>query len=253
MNVTIADEHPPLTGDDIDRLERQLAIRLPDAYRSFLLAHNGGRPTPDLFLCKDGKGSFVQAFLGVYNAPHDNFVEYFQVFKVRRKAMPDNIVPVAHDPFGNQVCISVSGKDAGSVYFWDHEREPVRPSCRNLHLIAASFADFLSSLYEKQVIKHEAELKRVLLRDDVSAMEEAISAGWDVNFPTGINTFSALDFASLNNQQELVALLLRYGAEMGKALEKVKRAASLPPDRDYTKVIQLLSAHQATCLRTTQD
>lgn len=246
MNAIIADEYSSLTSDELDHLERQLAIRLPESYRSFLLAHNGGRPSPDLFLCKDGKGSFVQAFLGVHDGPHDNFVEYFQVFKVRRKAMPDNIVPVAHDPFGNQVCISVSGKDAGSVYFWDHEREPARPSYRNLHLIAASFADFLSGLYEKPLIKYHAELTRALLHDDVSAMKEAISAGWDVNSSTGINTFSALEFASLNNQWELVDLLLRNGAKLGNALEKVKRAASYPPIRDYTKVMQLLSDHQSS-------
>ena len=101
----------------------------------------------------------MQAFLGVHDGLYDNFGKYFQVFKVRRKAMPDNIVPVAHDPFENQVCLSVSGKDAGSVYFWDHERESARPSYRSLHLIAASFADFLSSLYEKQPIKYKAELK----------------------------------------------------------------------------------------------
>ena len=77
MNITLVDEYLPLRGDELDHLEQQLDIHLPDAYRSFLLAHNGGRPTPNLFLCKDGRGSFVQNFLGVHDSPHDNFGEYF--------------------------------------------------------------------------------------------------------------------------------------------------------------------------------
>ena len=77
-------------------------------------------------------------------------------------------------------------------------------------------------------------------------MEKAISAGWNVNSPTGINNLPALEFAFYNNQSELVALLLSNGAKIGNALEIVKRAASALPGRDYTKVLQLLSAHQAT-------
>ena len=66
--------------------------------------------------------------------------------------MPEELVPIAHDPGGNQICIAVAGPKTGAVYFWDHEEEAdddETPGYDNVYLIANSFNEFLNSLTEK--------------------------------------------------------------------------------------------------------
>jgi hypothetical protein len=57
------------------------------------------------------------------------------------------------DPFGNAICIGVSGKHRGKVFFWDHECEPDPESwdgevssAGNIELISGSFSDFVAGL-----------------------------------------------------------------------------------------------------------
>jgi len=60
-------------------------------------------------------------------------------------------VPIAFDAGGNLVCVAITGPHYGHVYFWDHEfesddGEPV--TMNNMALIANSFGEFLSGLYQ---------------------------------------------------------------------------------------------------------
>jgi hypothetical protein len=59
------------------------------------------------------------------------------------------------DPFGNAICLGVSGKHRGKVYFWDHEHEPDEEdwdgrveTAGNVKLLAASFTDFVAGSRE---------------------------------------------------------------------------------------------------------
>ncbi|WP_081743142.1 SMI1/KNR4 family protein [Acetivibrio clariflavus] len=37
--------------------------------------------------------------------------------------LPKDVIPIARDPFGNLICISVSEDSYGKVLFWDHEKD----------------------------------------------------------------------------------------------------------------------------------
>jgi len=57
------------------------------------------------------------------------------------------------DPFGNAICLGVSGNHRGKVYFWDHESEPDPDewdgrveTAGNVQLLADSFAAFVGGL-----------------------------------------------------------------------------------------------------------
>ena len=39
----------PLSAEDVQAIEAQIGVRLPDDYKAFLLRHNGGRPRPNAF------------------------------------------------------------------------------------------------------------------------------------------------------------------------------------------------------------
>ena len=49
MNVAIRESGPPLLEMDLTNAERRMDRAIPQAYRDFLLHHNGGRPEPYAF------------------------------------------------------------------------------------------------------------------------------------------------------------------------------------------------------------
>ena len=129
--------------------ERELRVQFPPEYRHFLAQWNGGRPRPNVFHYESHgrkKSGMVDWFLGIHGGEHDNLCEYARWYKGR---VPANLLPIAHDPGGNLICIAVSGSDLGAVYFWDHEYENPEgqpPSTENVYLIAPDFDAFLASL-----------------------------------------------------------------------------------------------------------
>lgn len=132
-------------------LEASLGVPLPDDYRQFLLAHNGGRPKPAKFVFARRTGpytdSLVDWFLALYDGEHSNLET---VRGWLRGRIPPGLLPIAIDPFGNFVLLGLAGAAggaAGKVYFWDHEEEPAQqPDWSNIDLVADSFDAFLAGL-----------------------------------------------------------------------------------------------------------
>ena len=137
-----------ITPEQIKMLEHDLGIHLPGDYSDFLLKNNGGRPKPNGFsYVSQGDGKIykgmVDWFLGVNTGKHNDFQKYYEMYKDR---VPRDFIPIAHDPGGNLICLSL--KD-GTVYFWDHDEEVEEgeiPDYRNMYKITDSFSDFLLSL-----------------------------------------------------------------------------------------------------------
>lgn len=146
-NLIFFEVEQPLKDEDIMRLERRLDIKLPELYRDHLLKHNGGYPNNACFSAEQGTGSCIHYFYAIYDGEYSNFYEYYFIYKVEQQRMPNNIIPVAYDESGNQICISVSGDDLGVVYFWDHEEETQPATYENLYKISDDFNDFLDKLH----------------------------------------------------------------------------------------------------------
>jgi len=149
MDISMRKSYAPLNEAQLAAAERDLGIKFPPEYRRFLAVWNGGRPQQDLFIY-EGHGhkesSIIDWFLGIHNGENNNLRLYVRWYSGR---IPGNLLPIAHDPGGNLICIAVSGSDLGAVYFWDHEEESPEgqpPSTDNVYLIAPSFDAFLASL-----------------------------------------------------------------------------------------------------------
>lgn len=145
MSVSMEDSYAALSPAQLEEIESRLAIELPGDYRAFLLAHNGGRPIPDAFQM-EGRWEMVDRFLGIHAGAHDNLLDYVKAYAGR---LPEELLPIAHDAFGNLICLAVRGPEHGGVYFWDHEWEAgmgAPPGHDNVTCIAESFEAFLSSL-----------------------------------------------------------------------------------------------------------
>lgn len=145
---------PPLEEAKLKEMERVIGSPLPPDYRAFLLRYNGGQPFPSGFRMKrEGRGYSESCVAWLYGIQDGG--EFFNSFEFHYRSclgrMPPNIVPIGSDPGGNQICISIAGRDLGHVYFWDHEREAdpdegEEPGYDNLYFVADSFSAFLASL-----------------------------------------------------------------------------------------------------------
>ena len=153
MSVMIVESAPPVTEDDLVQAEAQMGRPIPAAYRTFLLAHNGGRPIGAMFEIHGGGGtgnvtdmSRVGWFFGINTGQHYNNLE--DVVEIYRGRLPANVFPIADDPFGNVIGLSTEGEQAGAVYFWDHELEVEpgeTPHPDSLRFVAPRFEEFLNS------------------------------------------------------------------------------------------------------------
>jgi hypothetical protein len=141
----------------IEKIEQFVKLNFPIEYKEHLLKYNGGRCIPNVFNfiekgCKTN--SCIDWFLAIYDGEIDNLKNYIKIYKLESKRLPYHILPIAHDPLGNLICISCCGLDMGSIYFWDHENEvnydiASDDDYSNLYLIARNFNEFIENLQEK--------------------------------------------------------------------------------------------------------
>ena len=149
--VKIVETGQPISDDAIRVFERFSEINLPKSYREFVKTYNGGSPEPDCFDFHGGKdGSVLRYFYGIMNTQSDQDLIY--AFRTFRQRIPQDVLPIAEDPFGNLVCLAVKGKNRGKIYFWDHELETEEgePDYSNMALIADSFDELLEELYAQE-------------------------------------------------------------------------------------------------------
>jgi hypothetical protein len=148
-NIEMRRSNGSLQESYLETIEQFLELKLPKSYRIFLLKYNGGEPIKNVFFYKEDKtnGSIIDRFFGLVSNKYENLLVYLRTYRER---IPLNMIPIAYDPGGNLILISVKSKDRGKIYFWDHEMEVddgETPDYSNLTLIADSFDEFIEGLY----------------------------------------------------------------------------------------------------------
>lgn len=139
------------TGRELDIFEAFVDGNFPKEYKDFLLEHNGGYPVPNYFNIPSIKdSSIVDCLYHLHSRDSTNCLT--RKYKVFRDRMPPEIIPIGSDPGGNQICMAITGKHYGTIYFWDHECEAdeEKPSYSNVHIVASRFSEFLSSLEKSE-------------------------------------------------------------------------------------------------------
>ena len=134
------------TEQSIALLETRCRGKLPLQFRQFLLTVNGGRPVKRRFsFLENGKPteSVVDWFFGNCDDPDYGLVSNLDVYEGR---IPQSCLPVATDPFGNLILLSLRAHDYGTIYFWDHEREDPNDPSKDLQRVADNFEGFLGAL-----------------------------------------------------------------------------------------------------------
>lgn len=153
----IAASYVPLSREQVQLLEQRLNATLPEDYEAFLgiYGHSGFCGLATVESVESGH-PFALSILYGGGPPGQSVHDVMVTFRDR---MPDSMIPIGCDLFGNQFCLGVTGADRGAVYFWDHELEPdpedyqeeglpVPPDVwyENLTRIADTFGQFLGQI-----------------------------------------------------------------------------------------------------------
>jgi hypothetical protein len=147
----------PAPQDQLHAFEGELGKKLPADYRRFLVACNGGYIGGRLWFqgrTPEGK----KADVGVHHIGGFRRQSHFSLLWARKcyeGRIPKPLLWIMDDPFGNAICLGVTGQHRGKVYFWDHENEPDEQdwdgeveTAGNVTLLAVSFTDFVTGLWK---------------------------------------------------------------------------------------------------------
>ena len=193
----LTDTAAPPTARALADLECLIGANLPDDYRRFLLAYNGGNCDPWLMLDPD----LVVAFFHGIREDSDslNLAEAIEWGREAEDAdpmagdggtdplprLPSETIPIAEGPDGHkQFCLAITGQDAGSVWLCDTGIEPAAgydgslASASHMQRIADSFAEFLKGLKPYQHSEPKPEgVDKVIAADSAAVLAAYLDSG----------------------------------------------------------------------------
>lgn len=154
--ATFSQTEVKLSINQIEEIERYVGLKFPVEYKNHLLQYNGGQCYPNVFKFNENGNwteSCIDWFLAIYDGEYDNLKAYIKDYKLDEKRLPFHMLPIAHDPGGNLICISCGSADEGHIYFWDHEKEVDYNiiddgEYPNLYFVAMGFDEFINGLKE---------------------------------------------------------------------------------------------------------
>lgn len=152
MTTKVNLEHsgPPLTLEIINAFEEEIRGRLPDDYKHFLLARNGGSCEPLLGLPWEERVERVCRFMKLLPTADQGIRRNLADL---RELNCDGYLPVA-DTFNDQlICIAFRGDKSGAAYFTVYKyralfRRDLVPIAVRMAPLADSFTEFLERLVE---------------------------------------------------------------------------------------------------------
>lgn len=133
---------------DIAEFERRVDLQLPEDYRRFLAANNGGKCCSGGLFREAATGesiSRVNILLGLRDEPNYSLEEALSIMKER---MPPDLLPICYDSGGNYLLLDCSDEHRGTVYFLGLESADLEdsPGLESLTVVARSFSELLSQL-----------------------------------------------------------------------------------------------------------
>jgi len=122
----------------IASFEKKNVLKLPDDYRAFLRACNGGRPLSREFAVPGWDIFAVKLFFGLNTGNQYDLQEWVDALRDESR---HNWIPVAVDSGGWCVFLGIGGPAQGRMFFIDTKDEDAQPL-----KIADSFAEFTGRL-----------------------------------------------------------------------------------------------------------
>jgi SMI1/KNR4 family protein SUKH-1/ankyrin repeat protein len=246
MHVEIQDSYAPLRLQDIANFERELGAELPEQYREFLLSHNGGSFADEVWFANEATGAelCVDEFYGLnteafYGTELREVISWFQGPMSERtgERIPTDLIPIA-ETASDQVCLAVSGKMRGAVYWWDIDESQDEP-WDNTILCATSFDSFLDGLFREMKPPDEsiagtpfafAEI------GDTAAIEQAMRTGFELDIRDQDGR-TVLHHATNRERVKAAEYLIHRGADVNAVDNAGFTGLHLTTSSDVTKLL----------------
>lgn len=173
--------------------EETLGASLPEPYRAHMLDHNGG------YVRGARQLNIMHHVFGIHNGP--DWARFPDRARIYDGLVPQRLLPIADDPGGNLICISLSGSDRGAICFWDHERasDPIG----GVTMLAPDFAAF----------SHAIAVKYAIARKRIQFVKKAATE-LGVNEPIYAGK-TILDLAIERGSFRMVKMLVQAGSRIG--------------------------------------
>lgn len=145
---TVSEKNPygSLDLEVLIEFERKLNSPLPDAYREYLLAFNGGKFKKDVISISEGEGeTTVHHMYGLHSGPR-----YAQL-RNKRTISGSLFLAICDDSFGNRFLLKLTGEQVGAIYFLDHEVDPAE----GLTAVARDFNEFVAKMKSEEEFMQE--------------------------------------------------------------------------------------------------
>jgi hypothetical protein len=228
MKVEKANPYGALSESRLKAFEEELGVRLPDAYREFLLRFNGGRWKSRIFRVSDKEGeSEVHHVYGLHEGP--DFSRLDRAWESLRGTIPPSVIPIADDPGGNKICLGIGGSDRAKVFFCEHEwaRNERGEAIQKYALsqISGSFEDFVAGLEKQSAPTNRDDIGEIIKRDDRVTLARLIDSGTLDLETEDENGRTPIERAAIAGSAEIIKDLLKRGARLRKSLELAKENA----------------------------
>lgn len=164
--IEIQNSGPSLSEHDLTLLETATGRPLPQPYRDFLLAHNGGRPIANIIEIEEApfKETVLHTFFGMH--PGDETNDLLENLESLGGCKENQLLPVAYDAFGDFFILVLSEEHCGEVYCFQLTGETPIP-----YFVANNFNEFLDKL--RQPTPEElAEIDAATSTDDEPAPQD---------------------------------------------------------------------------------
>lgn len=145
-----------ISAEKISTVEKSLGIKFPEDYKEFIIHDNGGIPEKDMLydFYDEVTGlentSVIRRFFSICidngNIFKHNLIDICKTMREEGTITKD-MIPIADDPTGNPICISLNEDDYGVVYYLNHEYEDADTGYLVKSIISDSFKKFLDDLY----------------------------------------------------------------------------------------------------------
>jgi hypothetical protein len=154
----MACKSPPAPQHQLGAFEAELGTELPADYRQFLVRTNGGHISGWYrFKGLTPRGetwfAYVNHVCGFRDEPHFSLRFNRGCCLSSEAQFPRQLLWIMDDPGGNGICLGLTGKHRGRVYFWIHDEQPDAgewdgevETASNVIPLADSFTDFIAGV-----------------------------------------------------------------------------------------------------------
>jgi len=129
----------PVPPGELDQLESDWGVQLPDDYKKLISLHQGMTPVPNSF--NVGRSSnALSVLLTVTRDPTHEEYSIQHTYETFRPHLPPHIYPFGDTPGGEPVCFDYRGSP-------DQPRIVLVSTEASIHPVANSFTEFMAGLY----------------------------------------------------------------------------------------------------------